>query len=184
MESELQASIKHFFARRERFNRIPSALRFSLMSQHLIVHFPMSLGVSEWANEQTNKNNGVREWSKQCRASEWVSSGSEWMNGRASGPVLTSRFLVVLNNSAPPSLPTPFFFHATGQKIKPHREVVNLWFCLWLWPEWSLHIYVFFLFRFSSRDSSINGYNPLLLGWHSSTLFSLSFRSRHPHQQP
>ena len=44
---------------------------------------------SQWANKQ----------SEQCGASEWVSSASEWVNGRASGSVLSSWFLVVLDHS-------------------------------------------------------------------------------------
>ena len=37
----------------------------------------------------------MRKRSKQCRAIERVSGASEKVNGRASGPVLTSGFLII-----------------------------------------------------------------------------------------
>ena len=61
-----------------------------VLSQHLIIHFLTSEGVSEWAGKQKSK------WSKQYGASEWVSGASKWANGRVSDPVPVSGFLVVL----------------------------------------------------------------------------------------
>ena len=52
------------------------------------LHYPMSLGASEWASEQRNKRSGARKQSEQCRASEWVSSASKRASGRANGSVL------------------------------------------------------------------------------------------------
>ena len=48
-----------------------------------------------------NEYCGVIEQSEQCGASEWVSDTSKRANGRASGLVLTSRFLAVLNLGTP-----------------------------------------------------------------------------------
>ena len=45
-----------------------------------------------------NERSRAREWSKQCRGSKWVSGVSQRANGRVSGPVLTTRFLAVLNH--------------------------------------------------------------------------------------
>ena len=45
-----------------------------------------------------NEHSRTCERSEQYRASKYVSSARERVNGRASGPVLTSRFLVVLNH--------------------------------------------------------------------------------------
>ena len=45
-----------------------------------------------------NERGGVRERSEQCEVSKQVSGAREQANGRASGPVLTSRFLAVLNH--------------------------------------------------------------------------------------
>ena len=55
------------------------------------------LSFSERVTQRTNGRSGARERNNQCRASEWVRGASIW----ASGSVLTSRFLVVLNQSAP-----------------------------------------------------------------------------------
>ena len=51
-------------------------------------------------SEQTSERSGVHERSEKCGASKRVSGASERANGRASGPVLTSRFMAVLNPSA------------------------------------------------------------------------------------
>ena len=45
-----------------------------------------------------SERSGGRERSEQSGASERVSGASERANGRASGPVLTSRFLADLNH--------------------------------------------------------------------------------------
>ena len=71
---------------------------------HQIIHFPTSLGVSE------------------CGASKWLSSASDQAKGRASGPVLTSRFLAVLNHSVLlilsfPLCPPPFFSTGEGNPL-------------------------------------------------------------------
>ena len=47
-----------------------------------------------------SERSGAREWSESCGASEQVSDAIKRANGRANGPVLTSRFLAVLNHSA------------------------------------------------------------------------------------
>ena len=46
------------------------------------------------------ERSGGRECSEQSGASEQVSGASERANGRVSGPVLTSRFMALLNRSA------------------------------------------------------------------------------------
>ena len=47
-----------------------------------------------------SERSGGREQSEQSGASERVSGASEQANGRASGPVFTSRFLAYLNHCA------------------------------------------------------------------------------------
>ena len=56
----------------------------------------------EWVRERASErtNAVAREQSELCGASEWVSGVSERASGRASGSVLTSRFLADLNHSA------------------------------------------------------------------------------------
>ena len=51
-------------------------------------------------SERTSERSGGRERSEQSGASERVSGASERANGRASGPVLQSVFLIVVNQSA------------------------------------------------------------------------------------
>ena len=73
--------------------------------------------MSERASEQMSEHSGVRERSEQCGTSERVSGASERGNGRASGPVLTTRFLAVPNHCA-----------STAEKEKigePGRELVK-----------------------------------------------------------
>ena len=70
----------------------------SLVLRHLKWHFPMCLGVSERSSEQTSECRGAREQGGQCRANKGASSMSKWAKGQASGPVLTSQFLAVLNH--------------------------------------------------------------------------------------
>ena len=55
------------------------------------IHFPTS--------EQASERSGGRERSEQSEASERVSGASKRANGRASGPVLQSVFLAVLDHS-------------------------------------------------------------------------------------
>ena len=50
-------------------------------------------------SERTSERSGGRERSEQSGSSERVSGASERANGRASGPVLTSRFLFVPDHS-------------------------------------------------------------------------------------
>ena len=73
------------------WSRIKKKLR---KNSHLIFYFSTSSGVSE-----VSKPSGARKRSKQCGASEGLSSASEQVNGRASGPVLQSLFLTVINHS-------------------------------------------------------------------------------------
>ena len=63
----------------------------------------------EWASERMNERSGACKQSEQGRATERVSSASEWANRRASGPVLTSRFLFVPDHSAPTDGYSPKF---------------------------------------------------------------------------
>ena len=61
--------------------------RNNLISQHLTIRFPTSLGVGKWTRKKAN------EWSAQTvqrGASEWVIGESKQVNGWASGPVLGS----------------------------------------------------------------------------------------------
>ena len=60
-------------------------------SSDLMIHFLTSLGVSEHSR--------AHEQSEQCEAREQVSGASDQANGRASGPVLMSGFLIVLDHS-------------------------------------------------------------------------------------
>ena len=50
-------------------------------------------------SERTSERSGGRERSEQSEASERVSGASERANGRASGPVLQSVFLAVIDHS-------------------------------------------------------------------------------------
>ena len=74
-------------------------------NSHLILHFPMSEGVSEVSegvskvSEQTSECSGACEQSEHGGASRWVNGASDRANGRASVPVLTSGFLVILDHS-------------------------------------------------------------------------------------
>ena len=45
-----------------------------------------------------SERSGAHEQSEQCGASKQVSGASEQTNGQASGPVLTSGFLAVMNH--------------------------------------------------------------------------------------
>ena len=64
-------------------------------NNHPIINCPTSEGV-----RGVSKRSGGRERSEQSGASEQVSVVSERANGRASGPVLQSVFLAVLDQSA------------------------------------------------------------------------------------
>ena len=55
---------------------------------------------AKWASERTSERSRGRERSEQSIASKQVSGASEWANGQASGPVLTSLFLLVPDHSA------------------------------------------------------------------------------------
>ena len=63
-------------------------------NSHPIIHCPTSEGVSK-----VSKRSGGREQSEQSKASEQMSGASERANGRASGPVLQSVFLAVIDHS-------------------------------------------------------------------------------------
>ena len=67
-------------------------------NSHLINHCP-TREWAKWASERMSERSGGRERSKQSGASERVSDASKWANRRASGPVLTSRFLFVPDHS-------------------------------------------------------------------------------------
>ena len=51
-------------------------------------------------SERANERSIPRERSRQCGANKWLSGVSERGNGRTSGPVLSSRLMVVLNQRA------------------------------------------------------------------------------------
>ena len=68
--------------------------------RHQKFTFPRVREWAKWASEWTSERSGGRERSEQSGASEWVSGASKRVKGRASGPVLTSRFMAVLNHSA------------------------------------------------------------------------------------
>ena len=57
------------------------------------------LRAKKWASERTSERSGGRERSEQSGASEWVSGAKERANRQASGPLLTSRFLLVSDQS-------------------------------------------------------------------------------------
>ena len=67
----------------------------------------MSSGVSERASEWKNEYSRAHKQCEQWGASEWVGGAIKRENGRASGPVLTSQFLAVLNHSALGPWPCP-----------------------------------------------------------------------------
>ena len=61
--------------------------------------FPRAREWAKWASERTSERSGGRERSEQCGARERMSSASERANGQASGPVLSSGFLIILAHS-------------------------------------------------------------------------------------
>ena len=74
------------------FHHLTIALWFKTAPKIIIVHFPRISGVSEWGKcTQRSKANRAEP------ANEWATR----VNGRVSGQLLTSRFLVVLNHSGP-----------------------------------------------------------------------------------
>ena len=75
--------------------RESTVVQISLILRQLILHFPTSSGLREWAGTRTNECSGARKRSKQCGVSEWA-------NGRASGPVLQPVSLIVLAHSVLP----------------------------------------------------------------------------------
>ena len=98
------------------------------INTHLIIHFPMSEGVSkvnkrasEWAQQSARAKQVVR--SKRVSAAEHaseaskqVSGASEGANGRASGPVLASLFLFVPDHSAPVGAHSSPTWHAFSRE--------------------------------------------------------------------
>ena len=77
---------------------------------------------AKWASERTSERSGGREQSEQSGASERVSGASDRANGRASGPVLTSRFLFVPDHSA--------IVKGTAQRFLSFPVIAS-----WLLPE-------------------------------------------------
>ena len=68
------------------------------INSYPIIHCPTSEGVSEvseWANEWVQQS----VWAKRGVQSKQTSRASKWGSGRASGPVLQSGFLVILDHS-------------------------------------------------------------------------------------
>ena len=68
--------------------------------RHQKFTFPRAREWAKWASERTSERSGGRERIEQSGAIERVSSASEWANGQASGPVLSSRFLFIPDHSA------------------------------------------------------------------------------------
>ena len=67
-------------------------------NSHAIIHCPTSEGVSEMS-ERTSERSRAREQSEQSGASERVSGACKRAKGRASGPVLTSVFFSIFDQS-------------------------------------------------------------------------------------
>ena len=97
------------FAIFDRFSMTPSSSSGSLWSKIekntdkipiQLFTVPRAREWAKWASERTSERSGGRERSEQSGASERVSGACERVNGRASGPVLTSRFLVVPDHCA------------------------------------------------------------------------------------
>ena len=86
------------------------------MNSHQIINCPNSEGVSK-KSERTSERSGARE---QCGASEQVSGASRRANGRASGPVLSSGFLVDLAYCAA-SLPS---FEMAGRTMVQNSIII------------------------------------------------------------
>ena len=93
--------------------------------RHLIIHFPMSSGMSEWGSKRTSQRSGAREQSKQCGTSEWVSGASNQANGRASGPLLTSWFSALMHHCSAFRLYICIKASAQWTKFVPVRLVVH-----------------------------------------------------------
>ena len=72
-------------------------------------------------SEQTSERSGGRERSEQSGASEQVSGASERTNGRASGSVLTSRFLFVPDHCA-----VPLYLLLDSEMVQFHFLNANL----------------------------------------------------------
>ena len=108
--------------------KCPKVAHSTVVQNGLILrHFPTSLGVSEWTNE-CNRARKWGEWSGASSAdygtSKWVSSAKERANGRASGQVLPSRFLAVLNQCAQAVYRR--MFTASQQLVKYRRMLIVL----------------------------------------------------------
>ena len=65
-----------------------------LVLRHLISHFPTSLGVCERTSELMSAAERAIEASSAEQGNDWA----VWVNGRASGPIILSRFIAVLNH--------------------------------------------------------------------------------------
>ena len=84
-------------------------------SNHSITH-------ELWVSEQKNERSGMHEQSEQGGASKWVSSASKRANRRASGLVLTSRFLAVLNHSALDQFKIIHLFSTSGVSERANNQ--------------------------------------------------------------
>ena len=93
---------------------------------------PQAREWAKWASERTSERSGGRERSEQSGASERVSGASERANGRASGPVLTSRFLAVIYHSATGATQEANL-EINGQKTKESSLFLNS-----MTPDWFL----------------------------------------------
>ena len=78
----------------------PEMKKYTAKKSQLIIHCPIRSGVSGCASEQMSMLSGVREQSKQGRASQRVTGMRKQTNGGVSSPVLLSGFLLILDHSA------------------------------------------------------------------------------------
>ena len=83
----------------------PHSLHHCTLGQNQVIlrhqkfTFPWAREWAKWASKQMSERSGRREQSEQSGASKQVSGASERANGRASGPVPQSVFLVILAHS-------------------------------------------------------------------------------------
>ena len=101
-----------------------------MILRHKNSHFFTSSGVSK-VSERMNERSGAHERSEQGGASERVSGASERANGRASGPVLQSVFLAVIDHSA--------IVDNASKRMSEQRKRTSEWTSEW--P--STHILIF-----------------------------------------
>ena len=114
---------------------------------HLIIHFPTSSGLSKWASNVSSAE----------QANEWAVQTNEQIdklaNGRASGPVLTSRLLFILNHCGKTWREKSWHFLKLGMTNSPSFVSFSVFFLLAFRLSLSFFLCLFFPFfyRFRSR---------------------------------